>query len=337
MISRLTQASRTQLRNILESKALGSKVPKDANIAKLVGYSTRTIRTYRSNLEHFGAFEAPRNRVGRPKKITPNMQKALEEKLSSDPCRVQHKMAAFLNKEFENADVSRFCVGRLLKDDGWTKKVTRNVAQERNPDLRDDYLHERSEYRSYHFVLIDESGCDRSVGIQKKGWAPRGVRPVQVKRFHRGRRYQILLAYTQSGVLHFRVFEGSTDSAVFESFIEELLPYCGRWPEPNSVLIMDNAGFHRTEGVRGMCEAAGVIVLMQSPYSPDLNPMEEFFGELKNHMRQIWNEHEDLIRHDFGFFLEECVRTVGEREKSARGHFERCGISIDELPACDSH
>jgi hypothetical protein len=50
------------------------------------------------------------------------------------------------------------------------------------------------------------------------------------KRFHRGARFQILPAYTQDGVIHFRVYEGSTDTRVFEDFIEELLPYCGKWP-----------------------------------------------------------------------------------------------------------
>ena len=43
-----------------------------------------------------------------------------------------------------------------------------------------------------------------------------------------------------------RVFQGSTDTAVFEDFIEQLLYHCGRWPEPKSVLIIDNASFHHS-------------------------------------------------------------------------------------------
>jgi hypothetical protein len=45
-----------------------------------------------------------------------------------------------------------------------------------------------------------------------KGWAPRGKRPRQVERFHRGQRFQILPAYTEDGVLHFRVYKGSCTS-----------------------------------------------------------------------------------------------------------------------------
>jgi hypothetical protein len=47
---------------------------------------------------------------------------------------------------------------------------------------------------------------------------------VQVAQFQREQRYQILPAYTQDGVILARVFQGSTDGAVFKEFIEQLLP-----------------------------------------------------------------------------------------------------------------
>jgi hypothetical protein len=41
---------------------------------------------------------------------------------------------------------------------------------------------------------------------------------------------------------------GSTDAVVFENFIRHLSQYNGR-RKPNSVLIMDNASFHRPERI----------------------------------------------------------------------------------------
>lgn len=67
---------------------------------------------------------------------------------------------------------------------------------------------------------------------------------------------------------------------MFEDFIRQLLHHYDRWPEPKSVLVMDNASFHRTEGVRQICLAAGVKLVYLPPYSPDLNPIEELFAEL---------------------------------------------------------
>ncbi len=65
-------------------------------------------------------------------------------------------------------------------------------------------------------------------------------------------------------------------------------------------------------------------------YSPDLNLIEEMFGELKTYIRQVLDEHIGFVRADFLGFLEECVTVVGAREASARGHFRRAGISINK-------
>jgi transposase len=93
---------------------------------------------------------------------------------------------------------------------------------------------------------------------------------------------------------------------------------------------MSNASFHHSEKIQRLCDDAGVILRYLPPYSPDLNPIEEFFGELKTYIRQVWHEHEGFVKADFLSFLEECVTVVGGRKSSARGHFRRAGISIDE-------
>ena len=72
-----------------------------------------------------------------------------------------------------------------------------------------------------------------------------------------------------------------TDSAVFKDYVEQLLQHCGRWLEPRSVLVMDNALFYYTERIAQMCADAGVKLMYLPPYSPDLNLIEEFFAELK--------------------------------------------------------
>jgi transposase len=90
-----------------------------------------------------------------------------------------------------------------------------------------------------------------------------------------------LPAYTQDGIILACVFQGSTDSTVFEGFIEQLLPLCGKWPEPKSVLVMNNASFYHTKRIEEMCHDAGVKLVYLLRYSPDLNPIEEFFAELK--------------------------------------------------------
>ena len=299
-------------------------------IAKVAGCSSQSVSAIRSNIRAFGSPRAPLTASPvRPRSITPTMFEALKGLLLRKPDRQLDELAAFLREEFD-VEVSISTISHTLRAEGWSKKMIRRKAKEQNADLRDKYLHELSAFASYHLVYIDESGCDRRVGLRRTGWSPVGITPVQTERFHRGDRYHILPAYTQDGVLLARIYQGSTDGEVFEDFLGELLQWCGRWPQAKSVLVMDNASFHRSDRVDELCAEAGVILVYLPPYSPDLNPIEEFFAELKAFIRRNWKVHQSS-HEDFESFLEWCVQVVGERESSAKGHFRHSGVTVEAI------
>lgn len=56
---------------------------------------------------------------------------------------------------------------------------------------------------------------------------------------------------------------------------------------------MDNASFHHSDRIEQMCLEAGVKLVYLPPYSPDLNPIEEFFAELKAFIQQNWQFQDD--------------------------------------------
>jgi transposase len=126
------------------------------------------------------------------------------------------------------------------------------------------------------------------------------------------------------------MYQGSTDAAVFEDFIEQLLHHCGRFPAPKSVLVMDNASYHRSKRIQQICEAAGIKLLYLPQYLPHLNLIEEFFAELKAFIKKSWKVYEQNPGPGFGVFREWCVDVVGRREESARGHFRHAGWTIEE-------
>jgi len=130
---------------MINSKLQGETTLKDKDIARVAKCSTRTVRYLRSNLSSFGLTKSPSNGAGRPKTITPHMLISLHDLLSIDPCMRFCDMVTFLRKEFD-VEVTRFSISRALKEAKWSKKVTQNIARERNPDLRDKYVHEISNY-----------------------------------------------------------------------------------------------------------------------------------------------------------------------------------------------
>lgn len=178
------------IRDMIFSRSL-----KDVEMAAVAGCSDRSIRAIRSNLRWFGTTKAPPNGAGRRRRITPSMLDALRERLLEKPGMYQDEMAVFLFDEFDVL-MNTSAISRALASIGWTKKAARQVAKERNADLRDFYLYNLSAFRLYH-VYVDESGCDKRIGFRRTGWSPLGVTPVQVAQFHRDQRYQILPAYSR--------------------------------------------------------------------------------------------------------------------------------------------
>ncbi|KAK3990708.1 hypothetical protein QBC44DRAFT_60596 [Cladorrhinum sp. PSN332] len=168
MAPNLALHKRVLIQTIINSKLQGDSGPKDDEIAEITGCTTRAIRRIRSNLLRFGTTTAPSNGAGRPKTVAPPMLTALYDQLSRNPCMRLEDMAAFLRNEFD-ADVTRFSISRAPREAKWSKKCTQNVARERNPDLRDEYMHEISFLRADKLVFIDETGVDRSIGTMRKG------------------------------------------------------------------------------------------------------------------------------------------------------------------------
>ena len=60
-----------------------------------------------------------------------------------------------------------------------------------------------------------------------------------------------------------------------------------RFPAERLVIVIDNASFYHLERMQSLFEAFGVKLVYLPPYSPNLNPIKEFFRELKAF---IWRE-----------------------------------------------
>lgn len=74
------------------------------------------------------------------------------------------------------------------------------------------------------------------------------------------------------------LFSGTTNTAVFNQWLEEaLLPTIGA----GMTLIMDNAIFHKSQATKDIVHKAGCSILFLPPYSPELNPIEQTWANLK--------------------------------------------------------
>ena len=64
------------------------------------------------------------------------------------------------------------------------------------------------------------------------------------------------------------LFEGSCDHIIVNDWLKKrLIPQL----EKPSIIIMDNAAFHKKKDISEMLEQHGHVLLPLSPYSPDFN------------------------------------------------------------------
>ena len=61
------------------------------------------------------------------------------------------------------------------------------------------------------------------------------------------------------------------------------------------MIVMDNARFHKSEETREIIEDHGHQLLFLPPYSPDLNPIENYWAILKGKLRKIVANFQNLF------------------------------------------
>ena len=69
----------------------------------------------------------------------------------------------------------------------------------------------------------------------------------------------------------------------FRAYIEQFVVPILR---PGDIVVMDNLASHKVAGIRKAIEAAGAELRYLPPYSPDFNPIEQFFAKLKALLRK---------------------------------------------------
>jgi transposase len=125
------------------------------------------------------------------------------------------------------------------------------------------------------------------------GYAPVGERCSGIHDRHAGGRTNAVGALHGSGLLTVSLFDGSINSDVFNAWIkQDLLP---KLPE-NSVVVMDNASFHKRQDIREAITSAGHLIEYLPVYSPDLNPIEHKWAQAKALRRKHRCSVDELFR-----------------------------------------
>ena len=95
-----------------------------------------------------------------------------------------------------------------------------------------------------------------------------------------------MAAMTCDGMLEYDLTTDTVNAEKFIDFIRgHLIPNMQPFPAKHSNLILDNFAVHHSHDVKTLLNSFGIPVFFLPPYSPDYNPIDEFFSYVKYYLK----------------------------------------------------
>ena len=185
-----------------------------------------------------------------------------------------------------------------------TRQVVFAKAAQANAKERQDFLAHVSNFDDPAvFIGVDETHRNKDE-IRKRAYLARGGRDPDVSKYFdpSGGVSSTLIAAANIDGFELRACRlvqrsrdhkdldpthGTVDSEAFIQYIrEDLAPILGKFPAPNSVVLMDNASTHKDPVIREMIEAVGAFLFYTPACSPDMIFIEYDFRIYKTYLRR---------------------------------------------------
>ena len=129
----------------------------------------------------------------------------------------------------------------------------------------------------HSLVFVDESGFSHDMP-RTHGYALKGQRCYGKHDWGAKGRTNVIGALCAGILLTVTMFSTSINTEIFTAWVkQDLLPK----PPKQSVIVMDNASFHKGMTMQQALEKAGHKLVYLPPYSPDLNPIENKWAQSK--------------------------------------------------------
>jgi transposase len=240
-----------------------------------LSFVTRLLHHYRTT----GSLEPKPHGGGRQPALGPAQLKRLRALIKKTPDATLEELRQGLG-----VACSTMAIARAVRKLKITRKKKVLHAQERDsPEVqqkRRDFLEELAGIDPRRLVFVDETGANTSM-TRTYGRAPVGERVYGAVPGHWDS-VTLICGLRLSGVTAPVVFSGATDTAAFQSYVEQVLV-----PElrPEDVVIWDNLKPHQAQAVVAAVERGGARVVPLPPSSPDLTPIEEMYSKVKGALR----------------------------------------------------
>ncbi|CEI98112.1 hypothetical protein RMCBS344292_12229 [Rhizopus microsporus] len=158
-------------------------------------------------------------------------------------------------------------------------------------------------------MFLDESAFDINMK-RPRAWSRKGTRAIATRPATRANATSILGAISAAGLIATgvkkprptkkRKAEGyisfGTVTGHYISFLKTTLDEMGRHPHMKGYyIVMDNASIHTHENIKKYIEYRGYKYVYLPTYSPELNPIEQFWAVAKSKVKRHRFLQEDIL------------------------------------------
>ena len=160
-------------------------------------------------------------------------------------------------------------------------------------------------------MFEDEAGFGR-INKPKRCWCAKGIRPVVPCHHIREYRYAFGAVEPLTGENFFLVMPYCNTDCT-STFLEELSSV---YPDDTILLVCDGAGWHKS---KGLCVPENIKLLGIPPYTPEMNPIEQIWKELRamGFHNEVFNSLEDVVERlsqTIRKLTKETVRSITARD-----------------------
>ncbi|KAL4003969.1 receptor-type tyrosine-protein phosphatase U [Sarotherodon galilaeus] len=280
---------------------------------------------------------------GRQRLFTQQQELAVVDLVRADNAIRLHQLRKTIladRQVFNNINhVSITTIRRILGKHSITMKQLYRVPFERNSDrvkgLPAEYVRRilamDGAAQPHEFIFIDEAGFDLCK-TRQRGHNVIGQRAIVHVPGQRGGNITLCAAISLRGLLHHHAKLGPYNSQHILTFLDVLhnIVVQNRPDQPRFVEIWDNVSFHRAALVQAWFSNHNQLVYLP-PYSPFLNPIEEFFSAWR------WRVYDRQPHARMPLLQAACgdiqVTAIHGWFRHARGYFPRC-LAGEDI-ACD--
>ena len=151
-------------------------------------------------------------------------------------------------------------------------------------------------------AYVDECGINKCL-IREHGKALRSVKIEDTKRGKKFERTNVISARVKNKnnkIKHHATlcYKQNTDSTFFENWFRTLVKSIDR----GSTIILDRAAFHRKTKLKNLARRHGMKILFLPAYSPDFNPIEKDWANMKSALIDTLSKHDDVSSAVYCYF-----------------------------------